>query len=490
MSTSPQTIREFIELLRDRNELITIEKEASARLEIPALAERMMKEPNGGKAMLFTHVEGSSQPLAVNLFGSFERLKLAFGVDDLAAIPARIRSLFDIVKMRGGLSNMLSLIGEAKDLLALPPKKVNGGYAQEVVHTKEASLDTLPILHCWEGDGGPFITLPMVITKSPKDGTYNIGMYRMQKFDARTTGMHWHRHKVGARHYREHQEMGIQKMPVCVALGGSPALVYASTAPLPPQIDEYAFTGFLRSENVRVTKAVTNDLLIPADCEIILEGYVDTTEPLRREGPFGDHTGYYSLADDYPVFHLEAITSCKKPIYPATVVGVPPMEDYYLGYMTERIFLPVIQMMLPEIVNYSMPSWGVFHNFVFVSIKKEFPSHAKKVIYGLWGLGMMMLTKVIVVVDSDVDVENDREALWVMLNNIDPKRDLVFGEGPLDELDHAAPRAAVGGKLGVDATRKWKNEADVREYPDKLARGDAFMNALRKKWSDSGVFPK
>ncbi|MBI4976353.1 MAG: menaquinone biosynthesis decarboxylase [Spirochaetes bacterium] len=481
--------KDFIELLKKNGEIVIIDAPASAHLEIPALAEKMMKKPAGGKAMLFTNVEGTRMPVAVNLFGSKRRLALAFGVDDLKEIPDRIRKLIGLTKNTGGLTNILSLLGEAKGLMHVPPKKVDGGYCQEIIKRDDAaSLDDVPILHCWEGDGGPFITLPMVITKSPRDGIYNMGMYRMQKFDAKTTGMHWHRHKVGARHYREHKEMGIKRMPVCVAIGGSPALIYSSTAPLPPQIDEYAFTGFLQDENVRITKAVTNDLMVPADAEIILEGYVDTEEPYRREGPFGDHTGYYSLADDYPVFHLTAITTCKNPVYPATVVGVPPMEDYYFGHMTERIFLPILQIMLPEIVEYAMPSWGVFHNFVFVSIKKEFPSHAKKVIYGLWGLGMMMLTKVIVVVDADVNVHDDHEALWVTLNNIDPKRDLVFGEGPLDELDHAAPIAAVGGKLGIDGTRKWPNEANVREYPDKLARSESFMNDLRKKWNHLGLF--
>lgn len=480
-----KTFHDLLARIEKKGALLRVSKEASAHLEIPAIAERMMKEDGGGRALLFTNVAGCDIPLAVNVFGSYTRMAMALHEETLAGVTKRVEDLLSVARIKQGMGNMLSLLSGAKELMTLPPKVVTKAYSQARVYKgDDAMLSRLPILTTWEGDGGPYFTLPMVVTKSPKDGTYNMGMYRMQVFDEKTTGMHWHRHKVGAAHFREYQEMGIKKMPVCVALGGDGALVYASTAPLPPIVDEYAFAGFLMRENVRLVKAVTNDLLVPADAEIIIEGYVDTEASFRREGPFGDHTGFYSLPDDYPEFHVEAITTSADPVYPATVVGPPPMEDYYFGYATERIFLPVLRMVLPEVVDYSMPSWGVFHNCVFVAIKKAYPGHAHKVMHALWGLGMMMLTKTIVVFDETVNVQHDREALWVALNNIDPKRDIVFAEGPLDELDHAAPVATLGSKMGVDATTKTPSEGNVRPYPDRLTRSEEWTRCIKEKWAD------
>jgi len=367
------------------------------------------------------------------------------------------------------------------------PKLVAKGACQEVVYKDGAvDLSHLPVLTCWPQDGGPFITLPCVFTRDPVTGARNVGMYRMQVFDKNSTGMHWQVHKTGARHYDEYSQKG-EKIPVAVSFGADPAITYAATAPLPEGIDEIVFAGWLRGKGVEMVKCLTNDLEVPADSEIVLEGYVDPREALRKEGPFGDHTGYYSLADNYPVFHLTALTHRKNPIYPATIVGRPPMEDAYLGKASERIFLPLIQLQLPEIVDINMPVEGVFHNLVIVSIKKRYPGQARKVASALWGLGQMMFAKTIIVVDAEVNIQDYRELLWRVGNNIAPQRDVFFTEGPVDSLDHAAPLPNYGSKMGIDATKKLPGEGFTREWPEAIEMDRATKEKVDGIWKELGL---
>ena len=481
---APAGIGQFIKILEKDGELKRIADEVDPYLEITALTDPVMKAT--GPALLFEKVKGSELPVAINLFGSKQRMARALGVRDLSEIAERLRALMALEMPQGSLFNkVISALPKLKELSAFSPKKIKGAPCQEIVQeVPDAGLDSLPVLTCWPQDGGPFITLPQVITKDPETGRQNSGMYRMQIFGRTTTGMHWHRHKGGAEHFRKAKALG-KRLPVAVALGGPPAAVFAASAPLPPVLDEFMFSGFLMGTPLKVTKCVTNDLLVPAEAEIVLEGFVDPAEPWRREGPFGDHTGYYSLADDYPVFHLSAITRRKECVYPTTIVGIPPMEDYYLGMATERIFLPLLQMVLPEVVDYHMPAEGVFHNLVFVSIKKEYPGHAYKVMNALWGQGQMMFAKLIVVVDHDTDVQNPKEAWWEALNNIDPKRDVIFTRGPADALDHAADMPWLHSKMGIDATRKTPEEGFTREWPDRIVMTDEVQKkALKrlKKW--------
>lgn len=464
-----KNLNEFIDRLERKGELIRITTLVSPSLEITEIADRAMKSLDGGKALLFENCVGSTVPLLINAFGSRKRMSCALGVDDLEEIAARIGVL---VKMPNAMSENKGLLGKAQMLPQLIklseafPKTVSKGACQEVIlNGDEVDLGMLPVLTCWPQDGGAFITLPMVFTRDPKTGVRNVGMYRMQIFDKNTTGMHWQKHKTGARHYEDFARDG-KKIPVSVALGGDPALTYAATAPLPEDTDEIVFAGWLRGKPVEMVKCVTNDLEVPAEAEIVLEGYIDPAEPLRREGPFGDHTGYYSHADDYPVFHVTAITHRKNPIYPATIVGKPPMEDAWLGKASERIFLPLLKMQLPEIVDINLPIEGVFHNMAIVSIKKRYPGQARKVACALWGLGQAMFSKIIIVVDAEVDVQNYRELLWRVGNNISPQRDVFFMEGPIDSLDHSSPLPNYGSKMGIDATRKLKEEGFMREWPE------------------------
>jgi 4-hydroxy-3-polyprenylbenzoate decarboxylase len=357
---------------------------------------------------------------------------------------------------------------------------------QEVVlKGDEVDLGIMPVLTTWPGDAGPFITMPVVHTKNPETGVRNIGMYRMQVFDKNTTGMHWHRHKGGAYHYHLAEQKG-QRLEVAVAIGPDPVVTYAATAPLPDELDEYIFAGFLRQAPVELVKCKTVDLEVPATSQFVLEGYVEPGER-RREGPFGDHTGYYSLADDYPVFHVTCLTHRKDAIYPATLVGPPPMEDVYMGKATERIFLPLIKKQLPEIVDMSLPIEGVFHNLCFVSIDRRYPGQAKKVMYALWGMGQMMFTKIIVVVDKNVNVQNTSEVLWRLGNNVDPKRDIVIVDGPLDALDHASPLAFHGGKIGIDATKKGPEDGHFRVWPDALRMAPQVKKRIDAIWSELGL---
>ncbi|MGC8862762.1 MAG: menaquinone biosynthesis decarboxylase, partial [Armatimonadota bacterium] len=401
-------LREFISRLEDERELVRVRRSVSPELEITEIADRTVK--SGGPALLFETVEGSDVPVLINHYGSLRRVSMALGVERLDDIAAEIESLLQ-TEPPGGFLEKLRLLPRLARLSSVFPKMVKHAPCQQVVlEDKRASLDFLPVLKCWPGDGGRFITLPMVFTKDPDTGRRNVGMYRMHVYDGRTTGMHWHVHKVGARHYAEYEKRG-SRMEVAVALGGDPATTYAATAPLPEDFDEMIFAGFLRKKPVEMVRCRTIDHEVPADAEIVIEGYVEPHER-RVEGPFGDHTGYYSPPEEYPVFHVTCITHRRDPIYPATVVGKPPMEDCFLGKATERIFLPLIRAQIPEIVDMNLPVEGIFHNLAFVSIRKRYPMQARRVMHALWGLGQMMFTKIIVVFDEDVDVQDASEVLW------------------------------------------------------------------------------
>ncbi|MBO8169533.1 MAG: menaquinone biosynthesis decarboxylase [Thermoanaerobacteraceae bacterium] len=475
-------LQHFIQVLEERGELKRIKTPVSRELEITEITDRVSKAY--GPALLFENVEGYDMPVLTNAFGSYERMCLALGVEDLDDIGAEILSFLQPPEVPTSMLDKLKALPKVAQLANFMPKVVKKGICQEVVHT-EPNLDILPVLKCWPQDGGPFITLPMVFTKDPETGKRNVGMYRMQVFDGRTTGMHWHMHKHGAEHYRANKRRN-QRMEVAVALGGDPAITYAATAPLPKDVDEMFFAGFLRKEPVELVKCKTVDIEVPARAEIIIEGYVNPDE-LRVEGPFGDHTGYYSLADKYPVFHVTCITHRKNPVYPATIVGKPPMEDCYMGKATERIFLPLLKMQLPEIVDMNLPLEGVFHNCAIVSIKKSYPGHAKKVMHALWGMGQMMFTKLIIVVDETVDVQNLSEVMWKVFNNIDARRDITIVDGPLDVLDHASPLPNYGHKMGIDATKKWPSEGHTREWPDDIVMTDEIKALVDRKWQDYGI---
>lgn len=492
MARAWRDLRDFLEEVERRGWLRRIKAKVSPILEIAEITDRVSKSPGGGPALLFENVEGSDYPVLINTFGSMERMCLALGVDKLDDVADEIRGLMKLPFSAGGgsdsgfLDKLSAGLGAGSKLLevarAAAPKIVKNAPCQEVVEM-EPDLDKLPILQCWPKDGGRFITLPMVITKDPETGQRNIGMYRLHVYDKRTTGMHWHLHKDGARHA---QKAGGKRLEAAVALGGDPATIYSASAPLPPAIPELMFSGFLRKAPVELVKCKTVDIEVPATAEFVIEGYIDTTET-RIEGPFGDHTGFYSPADPYPVFHVTCITRRRDPIYPTIIVGKPPQEDVYLGKATERMFLPLMQMILPEIVDVNMPAEGGFHNCVIVSIKKRYPGHARKVVNGLWGLGLMMLAKMIIVVDDDTDVQNLSETAWRVLGNIDAKRDVFFSEGPVDDLDHAAPLWRYGSKMGIDATRKWPEEGHTRPWPEEITMSDDIVALVTRRWQEYGI---
>jgi 4-hydroxy-3-polyprenylbenzoate decarboxylase len=410
-------------------------------------------------------------------------MQLALGCDSFEDIASKLASNTKL-KPPQGLAEKIKMLFALKEVADIAPKKVKRAPCQEVVHASGDLLDRLPILTCWPGDGGPFITLPIVITKDPVSSIQNVGMYRMHKYDNATTGMHWQYNKDGARHFDKYKNLG-KRMEVAVALGGTPAITYASTAPLPPNIDEFLFAGFLTGEPVTLVKAKTVDLFVPAESDFIIEGYVDPDEE-RIEGPFGDHTGFYSPADSYPVFHVTCITCRKDAVYPTTIVGKPPMEDCYMAKATERIFLPIIKVLVPELVDMVLPMEGVFHNCALVSIDKKFPGQAKKVIHLLWGLGQMASTKYIVVFDDDLDLNDSKSVVWKLLSNVDPNRDVIFSEGPLDALDHSAPYPNFGGKMGIDATRKTREEGMGRDWPDEIEMSDAIVKLVDERWKEYG----
>ena len=476
-------LQEFLRLLEKKGELKRIKPTLDPKLEIAEVTDRVSKAV--GPALFFENPAGSKFPVATNVFGSFARMHLALECADLDALGQRIDDVLEMEKPQG-LIEKLKLLPKLAKMAGIFPKTVTKAPCQDVVLTgDDVDLSILPVLTTWPGDAGPFITLPVVVTRDPETGKRNVGMYRMQVFDKNTTGMHWHRHKGGASHYHEAGKRS-ERLPVAVAIGPDPACTYAATAPLPDDIDEFLFAGFLRQSAVELVQCKTVDLQVPANSQFVLEGYVEPGER-RREGPFGDHTGYYSLADDYPVFHVTAITHREDAIYPATLVGPPPMEDTYMGKATERLFLPLIKKQLPEIVDMSLPLEGVFHNFCFVSIDKRYPGQTRKIMYAIWGLGQMMFTKFIVVVDAEVNVQNTSEVWWRVGNNVDPKRDVVIVEGPMDELDHSAPRACFGGKMGIDATKKGPEDGHTRGWPDALTMDPATKARIDALWGELGL---
>jgi 4-hydroxy-3-polyprenylbenzoate decarboxylase len=499
---------QFLERLERDGQLRRITEPLATELEITELADREMKSSGGGQALLIEKptVNGrpSPFPLAINAFGSWRRMALSLGAESVDQAAAELGSLLQ-AKPPIGFQETLRLLGKAFDLRHARPKRVQNGPCKEVIHRFDTgpspAIDTakhplaspladaatsapppptllnLPILKCWPLDAGRFITLPCVVTRDPDTGERNVGMYRMQIHDDRTTGMHWQLQKVGARHGRRYFASGT-RMPVSIFLGGDPVLTFAATAPLPDGLDEFLLAGYLRKESVALVRCETNDLEVPAQADFVIEGYLDPQEPPRLEGPFGDHTGYYTLPEPYPVFHVTAITHRAQAVYPATIVGVPPMEDFYLGSASVKLFLPVFKMNFPEIVDIALPAEGVFHNLVFVSIRKSYPMQAYKVMHGLWGMGQMMFTKYLVVVDDDVDVHNTSEVLFRLCANTDPQRDSLFTKGPADVLDHATSELAVGTKLGLDATRKLPGEGFHRPWPPLIKMDPAVRRKI------------
>ncbi|MEO6834962.1 MAG: menaquinone biosynthesis decarboxylase [Candidatus Tumulicola sp.] len=474
------SLRAFVDALRKAGELHTISARVDPYLEIAEITDRVVKA--GGPALLFTRVNGSKFPVLTNQFGTHRRMAMALDGSDLGEVAARVRKLVTITPPGASLTEKVGALMRLAPLRNAVPKIVRDGSVHDVI-VREPDLTQLPVLTTWPLDAGPFITLPLVITKDPRTGRPNVGIYRMQVYNARETGMHWQRHKHG----RAHAAAWGSKIPVAVAIGADPALTYAATAPLPPMLDEFAFAGLLRERPVELVAAKSVDLMVPADAEFVLEGYVDN-EDVRVEGPFGDHTGVYSLADRYPTFHVTCVTHRRNPIYAATVVGKPPMEDAWLGKATERLFLPLLQLVLPEVVDMNLPVEGGFHNLAIVSIRKSYPGHAKKVMSALWGLGhMMMLTRVLVVVDADVDVQDSRTVAWFVLNNLAADRDLVMMPGPVDDLDHGSNSIAYGTKIGIDATRKDASEGYAREWPPDMRMDPGTRARVTERWREYGL---
>jgi len=482
------SLRSFVERLDREGELVRIGRECDPYLEISAIADRTMKLPGGGPALLFERPCGSRYPLVINAFGSQRRMAMALGVDDF---EEHARALAELLgpQLPGTMWEKLKMLPKLARVAGALPKRISGAAPSQEIVDERPDLRELPILTCWPKDGGPFITLPIVITHDPETGVRNCGMYRMQLLGSRETGMHWQAHKTGMRHFGKAKERG-QRVPVAVALGGDPAITYAATAPLPDGVDELALAGFLRRRAVELVPAKTQPIDVPADADFILEGYVDPTEPMITEGPFGDHTGYYTPRDQYPALHVTCVTRRKEPIYPATVVGRPPMEDAWLGKATERIFLPLLRMMMPEIVDYDLPVEGVFHNMAIVAIDKQYPFHGRKIMHALWGMGQLMFTKCVVVVDKDVNVHSIAEVAWRVLNNIDPKRDVMISDGPYDVLDHASCTVGYGGKIGIDATAKWKEEGYEREWPEVAVMAPDVDARVDRLWGELGIKPR
>jgi 4-hydroxy-3-polyprenylbenzoate decarboxylase len=472
-------LRDWIAQLEREGELVRVAAEVDPDLEITEIVDRTVKA--GGPALLFERPKGSRHPLLINQFGTERRMCLALGVERLDEIGERVSDVLEMQPPQGLVEKVRGL-RKLKSLADSLPKTVSRGACQEVVLTgDEVDLDALPIQRCWPGDPAPFITLPAVFTRDPRTGGRNVGMYRMQKIDRRSTFMHWQIHKDGRADYLASEG----KIEVAVALGLDPATAYSASAPLPKHVDELMLAGFLRGDPVEVVKCKTVDLEVPANAEIVLEGTIAKDE-LGLEGPFGDHTGYYTAAEPFPVFRLSAITMRRDAIYPSIVVGKPPQEDAWLGKATERIFLPAIRMTVPEIVDYDLPVAGAFHNCVIVSIRKAFPGHARKVMSAIWGLGMLSLTKCVVVVDAAVDVHDYGQVLFYCGANVDPKRDVVLSEGPLDHLDHAPERQFVGGKLGIDATAKWPEEG-ARPWPPEIEMSPEIRELVDRRWEEYGI---
>ena len=483
------SLREFAELLEARGQLVRITAPVSAELDITEIVDRVSKGPaERNKALLFENVTGYEMPVLINMFGSAERMAWSLGVDELEDLRRNLKALIDLRPPTGLRDTLGRGAGLAKALrnAGLKPRTVPHPPVQAITETETPTLDDIPILTCWPDDGGPFITLPQVITRDPVKGTRNVGMYRLQKVDSRTLLVHWQRHKGGAEHERVATELSEPRIPAAIVLGGDPACIWSASAPLPPDIDEYWLAGWLRGRSVPFANCITQPLEVPATADIVIEGYVDPNEHLP-EGPFGDHTGYYTPVEHFAVFHVTAITRRRDPIYPATVVGIPPMEDYWMGKATERLFLPLAQLIAPEIVDFAMPAAGIFHNLVLVSIKKRFPGQAQKVIHALWGLALLSLAKAIVVVDDWVDVQNPMEVAWQALGNVDWSRDVTFTKGPVDQLDHASTTSAFGGKIGIDATAKLPEEGYSRGWPEVVSMDPDVKARIDALWDDLGI---
>jgi 4-hydroxy-3-polyprenylbenzoate decarboxylase len=514
------TFSEFIQLLDREGELSRVKSRVSPVLEIAAICDRACKSaaPHGhkerdrnpaaalgGKALLFENVEGSDIPVAINTFGSYWRVNQALGTDSLDALADRVQQLVK-PEIPTTLIEKMKRLPDLIKMASFPPKVVKSGICQEIVlEGDKADLTKLPLIQCWPLDGdfksgqvadharpegdrsgtGRYITFGGIHTRHPETGERNIGMYRVQLYGPRLAAMHWHMHHDGARHFRAYQKKK-EKMPLAIALGGESVLPYSATAPLPPGVEELLFAGFLNGTGIELVQCKTIDLQVPANSEIIIEGYVDPNEKLM-EGPFGDHTGYYSLADWYPAFHVTAITHRRNPIYPTTIVGKPPMEDYFLGKATERIFLPLLKMLIPDILDYSLPISGVFHNCAFVKIKKEYPYQARRVMHAIWGAGQMAFTKFIIVVDEHVNVHDEQDVLFHLFSNCDPQRDSEIVHGPVDILDHAAPDMGAGSKIGFDATAKVPGEGRVRNWPKELEMDEKTKELVNRRWREYGL---
>ena len=475
-------LREWIALLEREGELVRVQAEVDPYLEVTEIVDRTVKAK--GPALLFENVKGARHPLLINQFGTERRMCLGFGVKSLDDVAARLGEVFEMQPPQGLIEKVKGL-QKLKSIADSRPKLVRSGPSQEIVLTgDDVDLDVLPILHCWPGDPAPFLTLPAVITNDPRTGSRNVGMYRMQKIDRHTTFMHWQLHKDGAADWRG---MG-ERLEVAVAFGLDPITAYSASAPLPKHIDEFMLAGFLRGDAVELVKGKTVDLEVPAHAEIVMEGYIQKGE-LGVEGPFGDHTGYYSPAEPFPLFHLTAITMRRDAIYPAIIVGKPPAEDEWLAKATERIFLPAIRMTVPEIVDYDLPTAGTFHNCAIVSMRKTYPGHARKVIHAVWSLGLLSLTKCVVVVDEHVNVHDYQEVFFKVCANVDPERDIVITKGPLDQLDHAPTLEAFGGKMGIDATHKGPAEG-TRPWPEEIEMSAEVRSLVDRRWQEYGFPPK
>ncbi|MHC4672905.1 MAG: UbiD family decarboxylase [Planctomycetota bacterium] len=523
-------LQSFVAELEQQDQLRRVTAEVDPILEITEIADRVMKSPSpegkdgapatdpahgrlGGRALLCEKVKGSTIPLLINAFGSYARIKMALGCDDLEQLADRIQQLVK-PQMPNTLIEKIKKLPELIKLAGFSPKSVKKAICQQVVHTHRADLLSLPVMQCWPADGdltseppqlkgvrnllpdikeaqgaegrtGRYITLAGTYTKNPDDQHYNVGMYRIQVFGPQIAAAHWHVHHDGARIFRKYAQCN-QPMPMAVVLGGQPVLTYAATCPLPPNLSELLFAGFLNNSGIEMVPAKTVPLEVPANAEIVIEGYADPNEKFI-EGPFGDHTGFYSLSSPYPVFKVSAITHRQNPIYPSTIVGKPPMEDYYLGKATERLFRPLLQMLVPDVIDYHLPMFGAFHNFAFLKIRKEYPYQARKVIHSIWGAGQMMLSKFIVVVDENVDIHNEQDVLFHIGANVDPRRDTLIADGPLDILDHAAPHEGTGTKMGIDATRKIPGEGTIRRWPTELTMSQQIKNQVTKRWAELGL---
>ena len=474
-------LREFIATLESKGELKRIRSEVDVDLEITEITDRISK--TDGPALLFENPRGYRMPVLINALGSSARMNLALESESLDALAGRIGEVLEM-KAPEGLLDKVRMLPRLAELGSVFPSTVRSGPCKDVVEKARPSVAGLPILKCWPKDGGRFVTMGCVFTKSPTSGKRNCGMYRLQVFDEQTLGFHSQLHKHGAAHQTEAESRG-RRIDVAVAIGPDPAVTFAAIVPLPEDLDEMLVAGFIRRKAVEMVRCETVDLEVPANSEIVLEGYVDPGER-RVEGPFGDHTGFYSLEDEYPVLHLKAVTHRRDPVYQTTVVGRPPMEDCWMGRAVERIFLPVIRKQLPEIVDMELPWAGVFHNLAIVSIRKRYPGHARKVMNAIWGLGQMMFSKVVIVVDEDANVHDPQEVVWKVLNHIDPERDVQFVLGPIDSLDHASRLPNYGSKMGIDATKKWPGEGFTRRWPEQIRMAPDVVDLVTRRWKEYG----